>query len=236
MSILPPTPALKSAATVLLLVLSLICFLYSARNQKSKTAGLSAARDPMSAKLPLDAPEGALAPYDSPTIRQMRASLEGREAICIEKGAIRVRVSNIRGWMMRGPASLGGGRVWETSTDGQPGQYPVVTAQLDEIVSPGLGCLLFSRSEGEPPLSWKISAGYLSGFSAQSWDMGYGGWSLYFHPVLLQKALDVATGFVDVTDPRQSIQCYNAILQVLQGRDAPMERTQPLFPELNAER
>jgi hypothetical protein len=33
----------------------------------------------------------------SPLIQEVRATFEGREAIYIEKGALRVRVSNIRG-------------------------------------------------------------------------------------------------------------------------------------------
>src|SRR6266571_4728822 len=96
---------------------------------------------------------------------ELRSRFEGREAVYVEKGALRVRVNNI--------VSRGGFRIG---------------AEVKEISTPGLGAGFLRR----PPRHdasrrrWKIGAGYLTTFSEQSWHMGYGGWSLYFDPEIVQ--------------------------------------------------
>src|SRR5437899_3324347 len=85
----------------------------------------------------------------SPSVLRLRANFENREAICIEKGALRVRVSNICG-----SAS-------EAS----------VSADIEEVLTPGLGVGLFDNCQrkGAVPRRWGIGAGYLSGFSDHVW-------------------------------------------------------------------
>ena len=96
----------------------------------------------------------------SPLIQEVRAMFEGREAIYIEQGAVRVRISNIRG----------------------SASQAIISAEVEEIPTPGLGVGRFRHLPGNKPLRWTINAGYLTVFSDQLWTMGYGGWSLYFHP------------------------------------------------------
>jgi hypothetical protein len=102
---------------------------------------------------------------------KLRANFENREAIYIEKGALRVRVSNVRGSALR------------------------VTAHIDEIPTPGLGVGLFDNHgrTGKTRRRWALQAGHLSQFSDQCWVMGYGGWSLYFDPNVVRGVLDLNT-------------------------------------------
>lgn len=96
---------------------------------------------------------------------QLAMSYENREAIYVEKGAIRVRVSQIHIDMCKA----------------------AIRAEVEEIFSPGLGAGLFYRSvwnEGTPR-RWKIS-GDLAACSIDIWEMGYGGWSLYFEPQVVE--------------------------------------------------
>jgi hypothetical protein len=92
-------------------------------------------------------------------------SYENREAIYVEKGAIRVRVSQIH---------------IDTCND-------QIHAEIEEIFSPGLGAGMFYRpvwNEGTP-VQWKI-VGDLAACRVGKWSMGYGGWSLYFAPVVVE--------------------------------------------------
>src|SRR5258708_32915019 len=86
--------------------------------------------------------------------KELQTRFEGREAIYVEKGALRVRVSNIR---PRGGFSI--------------------RAEAEEIATPGLEMGMFHRPRlpGAGPVRWRFGAGYLTTFSAQSWKLGYGG-------------------------------------------------------------
>ena len=96
---------------------------------------------------------------------RLAESYENREAIYVEKGALRVRVSHIH---------------IDTCKGG-------IQAEVEEIFSPGLGAGLFYRpvwNEGTPR-RWKIG-GDLTACYADIWHMGYGGWSLYFAPQVVE--------------------------------------------------
>ena len=110
---------------------------------------------------------------DESPILKLRANFEQREAICVEKGALRVRVSDIHG----------------------SAAQREVLFKIEEIPSPGLGVGQFDRSirKEKRPLRFTIGGGYLTEFSEHCWAMGYGGWSLHFDPKLVQAVLDLAS-------------------------------------------
>ena len=91
---------------------------------------------------------------------------EGREAIYMEKGVLRVRVNQIR---------------FEERSHS-------ISAEVEEIPTVGLLPSLFhpgSSAHEHRPLRWHIGAGGCASFSENSLHMGYGGWSLYFEPELV---------------------------------------------------
>ena len=66
---------------------------------------------------------------------------------------------------------------------------------------------------GSCPRRWTIGAGYRTTFSQHNWNMGYGGWSLYFAPEIVNGVLNVASQFpADLAFVRR----YNLILDYLQ--------------------
>ncbi len=128
----------------------------------------------------------------------LRTRFEGREAIYVEKGALRVRVNNIH--QVEGFSSIG--------------------ADVEEIITPGLGVGLFYRRHPSrtDPRRWKIfGAGDSTTFSAQSWKMGYGGWSLYFAPGIVQAVIDFAARRSNNADP---IEGYRELCRLL--KDFPL--------------
>jgi len=142
-------------------------------------------------------------------IEVLQARFEGREAIYVEKGALRVRVSNIR-------RSGGGNFVW---------------VDVEEIPTSGLGVGMFEthRPAGRNPLRWRISAGYLSDFSDQWWAMGYGGWSLHFDPKFVQAVVDAAARFTDDLDPGQ--RCEKVMHCSRETDRGGYLNVQPVFPD-----
>jgi hypothetical protein len=80
-------------------------------------------------------------PADS-KVAELRAWFEGREAIYVEQGAVRVRVSDIR---------------WDVGKLG-------ITAKVEEITTAGfpVGVFYESQRDESNPLSWNIGAGYLT--------------------------------------------------------------------------
>ena len=106
---------------------------------------------------------------------QLRTQFEGREAIYVEKGILRVRVRHIRP------------RVARRS----------ISAQVEEIPTPGLGLGTFPAwdENARALLRWKIGAGDLTTVSDESWNMGYGGWSLYFAPAVIRGVVGLVSGF-----------------------------------------
>ena len=115
------------------------------------------------------------------TVEKVRASFEGREAIYLEKGAIRVRVSNIRS------ADLG-----------------TILADIEEI--PTAGFPIWIRG-GSPrprshPLKWTIGTSLIKHFSADSWSSPpYVGWTLYFSPKLIEAIVEVVSRFPENHPP-----------------------------------
>jgi hypothetical protein len=140
-------------------------------------------------------------------VERLRVLFEGREAIYVEKGALRVRVTDIRGNVTQ--------------------QF--VSAEVEEIPTTGLPVGMFHAiKQHEPsPLRWSIEGGYLTTFSDHTWEMGYGGWSLFFAPSIVEGIQNLALGFPDNLDPFQR---YKSVLDYLQGRRA-YEPTVRLFEE-----
>lgn len=93
------------------------------------------------------------------TVEQLRSLFEGREAIYVEKGALRARVRNIR---------LGHDRIM---------------ADVEEIPTAGLpvGALYAIQRREPSPLRWTIGIGFISNstFSDYKWKSGYPGWSIF---------------------------------------------------------
>ena len=142
---------------------------------------------------------------ESMNCEKLRDAFEGREAIYIEKGVLRVRVENIR-W------NAGARRI---------------DAEVEEVPTPGLENSLFhQRGRRElGPLRWSIGAGYLTTFSNTTWQMGYGGWSLFFAP-------EVVAGFINIssdwTSELDAVDRYNDALRYLMDRGA-YERSERVF-------
>ena len=133
---------------------------------------------------------------DADRCERLRVRFEGRQAIYVEKGALRVKVTNIR-WRL---------------------DRQVVSAMAEEIPTPGLGVGLFREWQpGSRELfRWKIGAGFLTSFSEHGWAMGYGGWTLYFHPTIIKSALDLALRFSAESHPWDR---YNELVQYLFAPD-----------------
>ena len=137
------------------------------------------------------------------TVEKLRASFEGREAIYLEKGAIRVRVSNIRS------ADLG-----------------TILADIEEI--PTAGFPIWIRGGPRPrshPLRWTIGTSLIKHFSADSWSSPpYVGWTLYFSPKLIEAIVDLVTRFPENHSPLlghgEILICLNKQLS---------DRVKPLF-------
>ena len=119
--------------------------------------------------------------HNAATVEKLRASFEGREAIYLEKGAIRVRVSNIRS------ADLG-----------------TILADIEEI--PTAGFPIWIRGGGprprSHPLRWTIGTSLIKHFSADSWSSPpYVGWTLYFSPKLIEEILALVSRFPENHPP-----------------------------------
>ena len=143
-----------------------------------------------------------MVPPNASKVQQLRGLFEGRRAIYIEKGALHVKVRDIRGDLVQQCVSA---QVEEIPTDGFPtGSYGLVPS----------------------PRRWEIEAGYLTSFSDHTWHMGYGGWSLFFAPRIVEGILSLALRFPDNLD---SFQRYTEILRYLHDQEAyaPTERFFP---------
>jgi hypothetical protein len=136
-------------------------------------------------------------------VQHLRDLFEGREAIYIEKGALRVKVSNIR--------------------EDIPGRY--ISADVKEI--PTAGFPTGSYHDTPSPRHWRIGSGWVTTFSDHTWQMGYGGWSLFFAPRIVDGVVRLARQF---PDNLPSMDRYNQILRYLQDHEA-HEPTQRVFGE-----
>jgi hypothetical protein len=142
-------------------------------------------------------------------VEQVRGLFEGREVIYVEKGALRVKVSDVRGDVAR----------------------LFISAEVEEIPTAGFPTGAFYEIQRlEPsPLRWSIEGGYLTTFSDHTWHMGYGGWSLFFAPRIVDGILSLALRFQDNLDPFQR---YREVLNYLMDHEAYDEPTQRLFAEM----
>ena len=145
-------------------------------------------------------------PKHARNCEELRSSFEGREAIYVEKGALRVRVSNIR--------PRGGFHI---------------KAEAEEIVTPGLGVGMFNRPRplGAGPIRWTVRAGYLTTFSAQSWHMGYGGGTFYFAPEIVQAVVGFVARLPGNPDPDEGYREFGRLLSDL----VVYEPAQLVFPD-----
>jgi|HubBroStandDraft_6_1064221.scaffolds.fasta_scaffold780549_1 hypothetical protein len=144
---------------------------------------------------------------DEPRVEPLRARFEGREAIYVEKGALRMRVSDLRG---------------DTTQ-----RY--ISAEVEEVPTAGFPAGAFYEIQrlASSPLCWSIEGGYLTTFSDHTWHMGYGGWSLFFAPRIVDGILGLALRFPGNLDPFQR---YRKVLDYLKDHEA-YELTQRLFAE-----
>lgn len=147
-------------------------------------------------------------PFPAETrVAELRARFEGREAIYVEKGAIRVRISNM-GW---------------------DGAKLCITARVEEIATPGFPAGVFYDPERNDanPLTWHIGAGYLTTCSEHTWNMGYGGWCIFFSPEIVDGVVGLAREFPADLHPFQK---YRDVLKYLNDHNA-HEPTERVFRE-----
>jgi len=135
---------------------------------------------------------------------------DNREAIYVEKGVLRVRVFNIR----PNPAGRS------------------VSAEVEEIPTPGLGVGIFravdeSLSGNMAPDRWRIGAGSLTTFSDNTWEMGYGGWTIFFERRVVEGIVSLSADWSEKSDDNSR---YIQILKWLEDNEA-YENTQRVFPD-----
>ena len=130
-------------------------------------------------------------------LQQLRKNFEGREAIYIEKGALHVRVSNIR---------------WDTA-------LRAVFADIEEIPTPGFNATTFhmGHKNDSTPCRWDISTASLTSFSDTEWSMGYGGWSIYFAPRVVKGVVELALRWPKELDEHAR---YRQVLDFIYGHHA----------------
>ncbi len=140
-------------------------------------------------------------------VGRVRSNFENREAIYVEKGALRVRVKNVRA----GSCARS------------------IAAEVEEIHTPGLGVEMYSSrgSAVADPLRWKVEAGYLTTFSEHTWAMGYGGWEMFFAPRIVHGVIELAASWNESVD---SYERYNQVLACLADCNA-YEPENRVFPE-----
>ena len=138
-----------------------------------------------------------------PVLQKLRANFENKEAIYIEKGAVRVRISNIRCFFC-------GSRVAE--------------ADVEEIPAPGLGCGIFNSGgqdptspfRGKSPTRWSVGVaeGYMT-FSDYEWSSRVQGayWSIYSHPKVVKEVLELASQLSGKVDSMGRYHKINALVR-----------------------
>ncbi len=94
--------------------------------------------------------------------QDLQQQFEGRIGLFVEEGTTLVRVHDIRYTLAARN----------------------VSAEVEEIHDPLLSTGYYGRDRHEPRRR-RISAGYLTSHSAESWAMGYGGWRIHFSTDLI---------------------------------------------------
>ena len=128
-------------------------------------------------------------------LQQLRENFEGQEAIYIEKGALHVRVRNIR---------------WDPDLS-------AVFADIEEIPTPGFDGTAFHKEDDSTPLRWDIGTASLTSFSETEWSMGYGGWSIYFAPRVVKGVVELASRWPTELDDYER---YKQVLGFIYGHHA----------------
>ena len=138
-------------------------------------------------------------------VARFRTLFEGREAIYIEKGSLRVKVRNIR----------------------VDSSEPYARAEIEEIPTVGFptGAICGLKS-GEDLLRSSIGSSEGTHFSEHTWHAGYPtAFVLYFSPAIVEGLVNLASHFPDSLDPYQ---CYREVQRYLQDYQA-QESTEDLF-------
>jgi hypothetical protein len=107
---------------------------------------------------------------------RLRNAFENREAIYVERGALRVKVTNIRA----------------------TAAVETISADIEQIPTSGFQGFVDLDRVGvtdKGPLRWTISAGHLTTFSDHTWSFGSGGWSLFFGFELVHEVMQLAAQF-----------------------------------------
>lgn len=140
--------------------------------------------------------------YDDEAGNRVLASLlrhrfEGREAIYVGGGAWRVRITGIRTFL----------------------RERIIEADVEAFPTPGLS---------EPPMPrWDIGAGSETTVSADTWAMGYGGWTLYFAPRVVGGVMELAAGLPADMEPHER---YRAVLRWLSDDARPFRMSDAYVP------
>lgn len=80
-----------------------------------------------------------------------------------------------------------------------------ITARVEEISTAGFPVGVFYEPERDEsnPLSWTIGAGHLTTFSKHNWNMGNGGWCIFFSPEIPDGVVRLAREFPEELRPFQ---------------------------------
>jgi hypothetical protein len=141
---------------------------------------------------------------------RLRARFEDREAIYIEQGALRVRVTKIQA------------NVAERT----------ITADIEEIPTPGFPRFIGLNSVGLADsrlLKWTISAENLTVCSDHVWSHGAGGWSLFFDSELIREVLRFTATYSEALNV-DAYERYRNILGWVQCHKSTQEVPTCVFP------
>ena len=117
-------------------------------------------------------------------VEKARSLYEGREAIYIERGALRVRINGVR---------VGSERVDVTND-----LLEYLAFDLEEIPTPNLPVWLGKGpSLGPHPLRWEIGTMFEDHLHPDYCSMAYVGWSMHFAPKLVAEVIEIATNFAE---------------------------------------
>ena len=146
-------------------------------------------------------------------IQNVQGRFEGHEAIYIEKGALRVRVSNING----------------------SAEQRCIWAEIEEIITPRLACGFWFRSSTTRRAAFRhtIGAGFLTRFGPSAWHAGYGCWSMYFDPKVIASVVGLASEFPESCDRRDR---YRRILDLVCQPNPSTPACRRIFPDVPGER